>query len=214
MRRFRCVAPILGRVGGPTDGCERDVRTLGRVRRAGSLGDHGRRAVALVIVGATWGCGRVRQPRVGRLPGSDSESGQTRAQITAAFGPQDADVFVLYRSASTLGDRPRVPRSGRHRAGGRPCAARGRVASSTDYTTPVPALVSADGHETYAIVKLRAGTDDQKLADYRAVKSAFVAAPACGDAPSSAAFAPSTTTPTCGPSPTSSGPNCCRCRSC
>jgi trehalose monomycolate/heme transporter len=38
-----------------------------------------------------------------------------------------------------------------------------------------PALVSSNGRETYAVVRLRAGSDDQKLVDYKAVKSAFVA---------------------------------------
>jgi RND superfamily putative drug exporter len=132
-------------------------------------------AVALVAIGATWGAGVFGHLASGGFLDTTTKSGQARAQIDAAFGPQDADILVLYRSTMPVTD-PAV--RGPVAAALAAARARPEVANVVDYyTTPNPALVSKNGRETYAIVKLRAGTDTQKLADYRAVKSVFVVAP-------------------------------------
>ncbi len=138
-------------------------------------------ALALVAVGVVWGSGVFGSLASGGFLDTGSESGQTRAQITATFGPQDADVFVLYHSDSAQVSDPEF----RDPVVAALAAARARpeVASIVDhYTTPAPPLVSADGHETYVIVKLRAGGDDQKLSDYRRIKSLFVPASPAGHA--------------------------------
>ncbi len=131
-------------------------------------------AVALIVVGATWGAGLFGHLASGGFLDQNSPSAQVRNQIDAAFGPQDADVFVLYTAKSGSISDPAA------RAAITATLTNARtlpqVSSIADwYTTQSPALISSNGRETYAVVRLRAGTDDQKLADYQAVKSAFVA---------------------------------------
>ncbi len=84
-------------------------------------------AVALVIVGATWGAGVFGHLASGGFLDQNSPSAQVRNQINAAFGPQDADIFVLYTAkagAITDAGRPRRdlvdPGARSHAAAGRP----------------------------------------------------------------------------------------------
>lgn len=132
-------------------------------------------AVALVVLGTTWGAGVFGSLSTGGFLDPNTESAQTRARINAAFGPQDADILVLYGSPTASVSQP----SFRGAVTSTLAAARNRpeVAGIVDwYTTRAPALLSSDGRQTYAIVKLRAGADDRKLTDYRALKP-FLAAP-------------------------------------
>ncbi|HEY2796039.1 MAG TPA: MMPL family transporter, partial [Micromonosporaceae bacterium] len=132
-------------------------------------------AVALIAVGATWGAGLFDRLSSGGLLDPNTPSSLARAHISAVFGAEDADAFVLYRSAST----PVTDPAFRDPVVAALTAARARpeVASVTDwYTTSSPALISTNQRETYVVVKLRPGDDDHKLADYRAVKALFVPA--------------------------------------
>lgn len=131
-------------------------------------------AIVLIAVGATWGAGVFSSLTSGGFVDDHSESAQVRARINATFGAQDADILVLYRSpsASVMDPAFRGAVTGAlARAQARP-----EVSSVVSYyTAPSPALISLDGHQTYAIVKLRPGDDNQKLSDYRAVKPLFAA---------------------------------------
>ena len=130
-------------------------------------------ALVLVVAGLTWGVGVFSHLASGGFLDENSPSAQVRAQIDATFGPQDADIFVLYQSKTVAVTDP----SFRAPIVAALAAARNEPQVSSiidDYTTPELALVSADGRATYAIVKLRAGSDDQKLADYQAVKASFI----------------------------------------
>ncbi len=131
-------------------------------------------ALAVVILGATWGVGVFNSLTSGGFVDDSSNSARVRAQITRAFGPQDPDLLVIYSDPdATVGDA-----GFRSAVTGALVAARARpeVAAVTSYyDTGSPALVSTDRHATYAIVQLAAGGDDQKLAAYRAVKPVFAA---------------------------------------
>ena len=136
-------------------------------------------ALVVVGIGATWGAGVFGSLASGGFLDQNTPSGKARAQVTAAFGAQDPDIFVLYSSTTESVTDPAF----RNAVTGALTAARARPEVSSVvsyYATPVPQLVSTDGHRTYAVVKLRAGGDDSKLADFRAVRSAFVADPGSG----------------------------------
>jgi len=126
-------------------------------------------ALVVVAIGATWGAGVFGALSTGGFNDRNSESAKVRDQIVTELGPQDADVIVLYSSRTAIVDQP-----GFRDAVG---AALARVATRPEvasvlswYATPVPALVSTDRHATYAVVRLRAGGDSAKLADYRAIR--------------------------------------------
>ena len=65
-------------------------------------------AVALVVLGATWGAGVFGALTSGGFVDDSSKSAQVRARITQAFGPQDADVLVIYSSPTESATDPAV----------------------------------------------------------------------------------------------------------
>jgi trehalose monomycolate/heme transporter len=131
-------------------------------------------AMALVILGATWGTGVFSSLTSGGFVDNASNSGKVRAQIVREFGSQDPDVLVIY-SSPTLSVNDSAFRDAVTNALTR-AHARAEVAGiESYYSTQSPDFVSADGHHTYAVVQLASGSDDRKLAEYRAVKSAFQA---------------------------------------
>src|SRR3984885_6074394 len=108
--------------------------------------------LVLVAFAAVWGTGVF-----GRLSSGDSftpPSSQSQHEANAAdqvFGRNDADVVVLYRSATmTVTDRA-------YRQGGttaRNRLPRADVAKVTTYwSTGSPRLVSTDRHSTYAVLQ-------------------------------------------------------------
>lgn len=124
--------------------------------------------LALIAFGATWGTGVFGVLSSGGFNDPDSPSATVREQVTDVLGPQDVDILVLYSSTTRTVDDPRYAASvtaALDAAARRPQVA--RVVSF--YATDAPGLVSGDRHATYAAITLRAGDDDQKLADYRAV---------------------------------------------
>ncbi|HEY2793580.1 MAG TPA: MMPL family transporter, partial [Micromonosporaceae bacterium] len=130
-------------------------------------------ALFVVAIGATWGSGVFGHLSSGGFLDPDSESAVVRAQIATTFGPQDADIFVLYSSPTADVTDPSFATP--VKAALATAAKRSQVSRVVDYyATPSPALVSSNGRQTYAIVYLRAGSDDQKLADYLAIRSDFV----------------------------------------
>src|SRR3954471_6271504 len=131
-------------------------------------------AVALVVIGATWGAGVFSDLAAGGFLDTGTPSGQARAHIEQVFGAQDPDILVVYSDPTATVDDPAFAAA----VTGALTAAKARpeVSSVVDFfDTPLPALVSHDRHSTYIIVKLRSGDDGRKLTDYRAVKPAFLA---------------------------------------
>ena len=126
--------------------------------------------LVLVAVGAIWGTGVF-----GKLSSEDnftppaSQSQREANQADQVFGRNDADVVVLYRSASmTVGD-PGYRQAVTTALNGLPRADVTRV--TTYWSTGSPSLVSADRHATYAVLQLTGADDAARHKTYDAIKT-------------------------------------------
>ena len=139
-----------------------------------------RRVLALVIAlialagAAVWGAGVFGslQSSGGFTP-PNSESQQASNLAARALGRNDADVVVLYRSRTmTVSDpayRAAVTRS-------LAALPRGRVtAASTYWSAGSAGFVSANRHETYAVLQLAGSSDGARTASYDAIKGDLAA---------------------------------------
>ena len=129
--------------------------------------------LVLVAFAAIWGTGVF-----GQLSSGDNftpPASQSQREANAAdqvFGRDDADVVVLYRSASmTVGDpayRQAVTAalSGLPRADVDP-----KTGVTTYWSTGSPGLVSADRHATYAVLQLTGGDDAARHTTYDAIRT-------------------------------------------
>ncbi|MGO9192054.1 MAG: MMPL family transporter [Streptosporangiaceae bacterium] len=140
-------------------------RTLYRRRRV-ALG----LTLVLVAFAAVWGTGVF-----GKLSSGDnftppaSQSQREANQADQVFGRNDADVVVLYRSASmTVGD-PGYRQAVTAALSGLPRADVARV--TTYWSTGSPSLVSADRHATYAVLQLTGAGDAARHTTYDAIKT-------------------------------------------
>ncbi len=130
--------------------------------------------VALVVVGVSWGSGVFGALSSGGFNDPNTAANRVHQQITEKVGNQDADLLALYSSPSSTVDDPAffsAVTGALSRASGRPEVA--QVISF--YQTHAPTLVSKDRRATYAIIRLRPGTDTQKQADYRAIVDTLTA---------------------------------------
>jgi trehalose monomycolate/heme transporter len=134
-----------------------------------------RRVLALVIAlialagAAAWGIGVFGslQSSGGFTPPS-SQSQRASNLAESAFGRNDADVVVLYRSPTmTVADpayRAAVTRS-------LAALPHGRVtAAQTYWSTGSARFVSTNRHETYAVLQLAGSSDDARTTSYDAIK--------------------------------------------
>jgi trehalose monomycolate/heme transporter len=134
-----------------------------------------RRVLALVLAlialgaAAAWGTGVFGslQSSGGFTP-PNSESQRASNLAASAFGRDDADVVVLYRSPTmTVADpayRAAVTRSLAE-------LPHGRVAAEQTYwSTGSARFVSANRHETYAVLQLAGSSDDARTTSYDAIK--------------------------------------------
>jgi RND superfamily putative drug exporter len=139
-----------------------------------------RRVLALVIAlialagAAAWGTGVFGslQSSGGFTP-PNSESQRSTNLAASAFGRNDADVVVLYRSPTmTVADpayRAAVTRS-------LAALPHDRVAAAQTYwSTGSPGFVSANRHETYAVLQLAGSSDDARTTSYDAIKGDLTA---------------------------------------
>ena len=127
-------------------------------------------ALVLVAFAAVWGTGVFGKLSSGNsFTPPASQSQREAEQASQAFGRNDADVVVLYRSATrTVGD-PAYRQAVTAALNGLPRADVARA--STYWSTGSPRLVSADRHATYAVLQL-AGADDAARQDsYKAIKA-------------------------------------------
>src|SRR3990170_2297528 len=130
----------------------------------------------VVTVGVSWGGGVFDRLTSGGFDDPDSESAQAIERIATELGRQDADVVVLYSSATATVDDPAVRgpitdtlddlRRDPHVAG---------LVSYYDDAAGSPALASSDGHATYAIITLDAADDDAKLEAFDQIESGLAA---------------------------------------
>ena len=110
-------------------------------------------ALVLVAFAAVWGTGVFGKLSAGNsFTPPDSQSQREADQASQVFGRNDADVVVLYRSATrTVGD-PAYRQAVTAALSGLPRAEVTRV--STYWSTGSPRLLSADRHATYALLQL------------------------------------------------------------
>jgi RND superfamily putative drug exporter len=127
-------------------------------------------ALVLVAFAAVWGTGVF-----GKLSSGDSftppasQSQREADQASQVFGRNDADVVVLYRSATrTVGD-PAYRQAVTAALAGLPRADVARV--STYWSTGSPRLVSTDRHATYAVLQLTGADDAARQDSYKAIKA-------------------------------------------
>jgi uncharacterized membrane protein YdfJ with MMPL/SSD domain len=137
--------------------------------------------LVLVAFAAAWGSGVFGKLSAGNnFTPPDSQSQREADQAAQVFGRNDADVVVLYRSATMTVADPGYRQAVTRALAGLPRADVTRV--STYWSTGSPRLVSADRHATYAVLQL-AGKDDAARHDtYKAIKAELTPAslPAAG----------------------------------
>jgi trehalose monomycolate/heme transporter len=139
-----------------------------------------RRLLTLVLTlialaaAAAWGTGVFGslQSSGGFTP-PNSESQRASNLAASAFGRNDADVVVLYRSPTmTVADpayRAAVARS-------LAALPHGRVtAAQTYWSTGSAGFVSANRHETYAVLQLAGSSDEARTTSYDAIKADLTA---------------------------------------
>jgi RND superfamily putative drug exporter len=137
--------------------------------------------LVFVAFAAVWGTGVFGKLSSGdNFTPPDSQSQREANQAAGVFGRNDADVVVLYRSASmTVGD-PGYRQAVTTALSGLPRAYVARV--TTYWSTGSPRLVSADRHATYAVLQLTGADDAARHKTYDAVKTELTPAslPASG----------------------------------
>src|SRR5215469_1042704 len=128
--------------------------------------------VVLAVAGIAWGSGVFGSLASGGFTDPGSQSATAEAQITARLGDQNPDLVILYSSKTQTVQS---------------AAFRGAVVSATSalarqpavasvvtyYGSRLPALVSRDGHATYAIVRLAAPDVTGKDTAYDALRPAM-----------------------------------------
>lgn len=115
-------------------------------------------ALAIALIGITWGTGLFGALQSGGFDDPGSESARTADRIAALFGNQNPDLIVVYSSDTKTVDDPAFRASvSRTLAAIRVRPEVARVVSYDDSRSP--ALISADRHATYAAITLRASDD-------------------------------------------------------
>jgi trehalose monomycolate/heme transporter len=136
--------------------------------------------LAFAAFAAAWGTGVF-----GKLSSGDdftppaSQSQREASLAGQVFGRNDADVAVLYRSASMTVADPAYRQAVTTALGSLP---RADVAGVTTYwSSGSPRLVSADRHSTYAVLQLTGADDAARHQSYDAVKAGLTPARLAAD---------------------------------
>jgi RND superfamily putative drug exporter len=126
--------------------------------------------LVLVAFAAAWGTGVFGQLSSGdNFTPPSSQSQREAGQAAQVFGRGDADVVVLYRSATmTVGD-PGYRQAVTAALSGVPRA--DVTAVTTYWSTGSPSLVSTDRHATYAVLRLAGAGDAARHDTYRAIRA-------------------------------------------
>src|SRR5664280_2403702 len=120
--------------------------------------------LVLVVAAAIYGLGVFGSLSSGGYDDPASESARALAKEQATFTSHDADIVVIYSSASMKVSDPAFQRSISNVIKGLPKGSIQRV--TTWYQTPTPALISKDQHSTRVIVALSGTSQAQKAALY------------------------------------------------
>jgi RND superfamily putative drug exporter len=119
-------------------------------------------ALAVVAFAGVWGTGVFGQLTGGGFEDPDSESTRAGEVATAALGRPGTDVIVLYRSDDLTVDDPQYRAAVTESLDALPDSV--VEAAVTFWSTQAPNLVSADRHETYAVLTLAGDDEDQRRA--------------------------------------------------
>jgi RND superfamily putative drug exporter len=131
-------------------------------------------ALLFAVFAGVWGTGVFGKLASGNtFTPPSSESNVAAAQAASLFGRDVADVVVLFHSASsTVADPAYRQAVGQYLAK----LPAGPVTRTVSYwTSGQQRLVSADRHDTYAVLQLAGGTDQQRDDTYKAIKADFTA---------------------------------------
>jgi uncharacterized membrane protein YdfJ with MMPL/SSD domain len=136
-------------------------------------------ALLFVVFAGVWGTGVFSKLSSGNSfspPDSQSQHEQNLADQT--FGRNEADVVVLYRSATLTVADPAYEQAVSRQLARLPGS---EVARATTYwTARNPAMASTNRHETYAILQLTGGNDEARQKAFKAIRADFSATPAAG----------------------------------
>jgi RND superfamily putative drug exporter len=139
-------------------------------------------AITLLFVAfaAAWGTGVF-----GKLSSGDnftppaSQSQHEANMADQVFGRNDADVVVLYRSATMTVSDPAYRQAVTSALSGLPRADVARV--TTYWSSGSPSLVSTDRHSTYAVLQLTGADDAARHTTYDAIKTGLTPASLAAD---------------------------------
>jgi RND superfamily putative drug exporter len=129
-------------------------------------------AVAFVIGAGAWGTGVFGALISGNTFSPPHSQSQRESDLaTQAFGRSDADVIVLYRSATMTVSDPAY----REAVTAALAAVPKRAVTSviTYWSSGQPDMAGAGGHATYAAVRLAGAGDSGRVSTYKEVKDAF-----------------------------------------
>src|SRR5271154_3253620 len=126
--------------------------------------------LVFVAFAAVWGTGVFAKLSSGdNFTPPASQSQREASQAAQVFGRNDADVVVLYRSATMTVTDPAYRQAVTTALGALPRADVARV--STYWSTGSPGLVSTDRHSTYAVLQLTGADDAARHQTYDAIKN-------------------------------------------
>jgi RND superfamily putative drug exporter len=136
-------------------------------------------AVLFVVVAGVWGTGVFSKLTSGNTFSPPDSQSQRESDIAAkVFGRNTPDVVVLYRSATMTVSNPAYRHAVTSALAALPSSDVARVA--TFWSSGQPGLVSADRHDTYAVLQLK-GVDDTARQDaYKAIKGDLSAGAGAG----------------------------------
>ncbi len=129
-------------------------------------------AVLFAVGAGVWGTGVFGKLTSGNTftpPGSQSNS--ESALAASVFGRNEADVVVLYHSATMTVNDPAYRRAVTAALAGLPSADVTRT--TTYWSSGQAALVSTDRHSTYAVLQLAGADDAARQKTYKAIKDDF-----------------------------------------
>jgi trehalose monomycolate/heme transporter len=131
-------------------------------------------SVLFAVAAGVWGTGVFGKLTAGNTftpPGS--ESNRESAIAGSVFGRDAADAVVLFRSATQTVADPAYRQAVTGYLAALPAA--DIVATATFWTSGQRGLVSADGHSTYAVLRLAGVTDPDREDTFKAIKADFPA---------------------------------------
>ena len=130
---------------------------------------------AFMAFAALWGTGALAHLTGGGFVDPASESARSRVVLDSGFGRDDADLVVLYTSATATVDDPAYKNAVTQTIDALPADT--VTHSVTFFSTSSPALVSDDRESTYAVLQLSAPDEDARRAPNSEASRSDLAAP-------------------------------------